>query len=89
MTEAQRERQRERQRRYSKTVAGKATQARYIRSAKGKATQARYARSAKGLARDARSIFVGEVYRGQAQTVEQAAMIRRHIKERTREFISR
>lgn len=73
--------------------AHRAAQARYRNSAKGKAAQARYRRTAVGRRVDAESntrrIYVGERYHGRAQTSEVAAVIRSHIKERIRAFITR
>ena len=81
------------QARYERTEKGKAAKARYIGTASHRAAVARYRATARGqqthAAVNARRIFVGSTYRGRARTVEQAAIIQRHIKERTREFISR
>jgi hypothetical protein len=54
---------------------------------------ARYRATEKGKQRDAehnaRRIFIGKQYHGKAPTVERAAVIRQHVKERLSVFISR
>lgn len=77
------------QARYQHTEKGRATTIRYARSEKRKVSQARHDASEKKRLCRAREIRVGKVYQGKAKTVEQAAMIRHYIKERTREFIER
>ena len=80
------------QARYQRTAKGKATLARYAGAPSGRTARARFWASARGRQTradmNARRVFVGQTYRGRAQTAEQAEAIRAYAKERIREFIS-
>ena len=62
------------------TPNGRANLARYNASAKRRAVQRRA---------NAKRIYVGGAYHSTARTADEARRINAHIKERTREFISR
>lgn len=78
------ERRRAKYRKYAKSAKGKARARRYNASAKGK-VQARR----KDARCNRRRLWVGKAYAGRAKTVEDAAVITRHIKGRLHAFITR
>jgi hypothetical protein len=65
---------------YNRSEAGRARERRYRLSAKGRASHE---------AANKRRLLVGHQFVGQANSVEQAALINAHIKRRRREFIAR
>jgi len=79
------------QEKYRRSDKGRAALARYNHGPKRLATNTRYYQSAHGqlviAANNAKRIYVGNDYRGHAKTIEQATVIRSHIKERLSVFI--